>query len=215
MTAGRGDRPHTFVFADLAGYTAFTEARGDEAAARTAAEFATLSRRLAADHDAHFVKSMGDGVLLAAHVSASAICLGLHLAEELGARPGSTAIRVGMHTGSAIGQDADWYGAAVNLAARVGALAQPGQVLVTAATLDDAGPLRALRVTDLGVRRMRHVRAGVRLYAIQTNDTPAAQLVIDPVCHAIVDPATTRHVIERDGERHVLCSRACADRFGS
>ncbi|HZA90202.1 MAG TPA: hypothetical protein VE401_08200 [Solirubrobacterales bacterium] len=41
---------HTFLFADLAGFTALTEAHGDEEAAELAAEFCTRVRRLLPDH---------------------------------------------------------------------------------------------------------------------------------------------------------------------
>jgi class 3 adenylate cyclase len=49
----------TFVFADLVGYTALTEAHGDEAAARLAREFRRTISRLCREHGAWQVKSMG------------------------------------------------------------------------------------------------------------------------------------------------------------
>ena len=56
----------TFAFADLAGYTALTEAHGDEQAADTAAEFFATIRALLADHDAEEVNAVAmrtrDGV---------------------------------------------------------------------------------------------------------------------------------------------------------
>jgi class 3 adenylate cyclase len=54
----------TFVFADLAGYTALTEERGDEAAASVAREFRRTMCALSREHGAWQVKSMGDGVMI-------------------------------------------------------------------------------------------------------------------------------------------------------
>src|SRR4051812_49392231 len=54
----------TFVFADLVGYTALTEQRGDLAAARLAREFRRTMRALSREHGAWQVKSMGDGVMI-------------------------------------------------------------------------------------------------------------------------------------------------------
>lgn len=54
----------TFVFADLAGYTALTEERGDEAAAVLAREFRRTMCALSREHGAWQVKSMGDGVMI-------------------------------------------------------------------------------------------------------------------------------------------------------
>jgi class 3 adenylate cyclase len=54
----------TFVFADLAGYTALTEEHGDEAAAQVAREFRRTMCALSREHGAWQVKSMGDGVMI-------------------------------------------------------------------------------------------------------------------------------------------------------
>ena len=65
----------TFVFADLAGYTALTEERGDEAAAKLAREFRRTMCALSREHGAWQVKSMGDGVMIWAHdPSSNSIC---------------------------------------------------------------------------------------------------------------------------------------------
>ena len=55
---------HTFVFADLAGYTALTEAHGDEHAADAAAEFCGAVRVLLPEHNTEEVKAIGDARLL-------------------------------------------------------------------------------------------------------------------------------------------------------
>ncbi len=54
----------TFVFADLVGYTALTEERGDQAAAKLAREFRRTMCALSREHGATQVKSMGDGVMI-------------------------------------------------------------------------------------------------------------------------------------------------------
>ena len=46
--------------------------------------------------------------------------------------------KVGVSAGDAIFDKGDWYGAAVNLAARLCAAAEPGQILASTATLDDS-----------------------------------------------------------------------------
>lgn len=55
---------HTFVLADLAGYTALTEAHGDEHAGDVAEAFARALAELSAEHAGEEVKRLGDGVLL-------------------------------------------------------------------------------------------------------------------------------------------------------
>ena len=204
---------HTFLFADLAGYTALTEAHGDEAAADLAADFSSQARELAAAHDAHFVKSIGDAVLVAPHGASEAVCLGLHLAQEIGRRTGSAAVRVGMHTGQAVKRDGDWFGAAVNLAARVGELAEAGQVLLTSDTREAAGSLTTIQLEDLGEHTFRHVREPIRILAASRSTDSARDLAVDPECHMLVDHNDATATRLHDGRRIYFCSSTCAERF--
>ena len=55
---------HTFLFADLAGFSALTEAHGDEDAADLVADFCDCVRDLLGEYDANEIKTIGDEVLL-------------------------------------------------------------------------------------------------------------------------------------------------------
>jgi adenylate cyclase len=129
----------TFVFADLAGYTALTEERGDDAAAKLAGEFRRTMCALSRKHGARQVKSMGDGVMIWAPDAAAAVALAARTVDEVGTRPDLLPVRVGVHTGPAVMQGCDWYGSAVNLASRLAQEADPNQALVSAATQTAAG----------------------------------------------------------------------------
>jgi class 3 adenylate cyclase len=124
----------TFVFADLAGYTALTEERGDEAAARVARGFRRTMCALSREHGAWQVKSMGDGVMIWAPDAGRAVALAAHTVEQVGTRPDLLPVRVGVHTGPAVMRGCDWYGSAVNVAARLAGEAKPNEALVSAAT---------------------------------------------------------------------------------
>jgi class 3 adenylate cyclase len=145
----------TFVFADLAGYTALTEERGDEAGARVAREFRRTMCALSRAHGARQVKSMGDGVMIWAPDAARAVALAARAVEQVGARPDLLPVRVGVHTGPAVMRGCDWYGSAVNVAARLAAEAEPGQALVSAATRAAAGGSAAVRLGDRRELRLR------------------------------------------------------------
>jgi adenylate cyclase len=131
--------PHpTFVFADLVGYTEATERIGDEAAARLAREFRRTMCAISCRAGARQVKSMGDGVMIWAHDPASAIQIAERAVRE-GARADLLPVRVGVHTGAAVRDGRDWYGTAVNVAARLAAQAGPNEALVSASTRAAAG----------------------------------------------------------------------------
>jgi class 3 adenylate cyclase len=145
----------TFVFADLVGYTALTDQRGDEAAARLALEFRRTMCALSREHGASQVKSMGDGVMIWAPDAARAITLAQHTVEQIGSRDDLLPVRVGVHTGSAVMRGCDWYGSAVNVAARLATEAAPNEALVSAATRDaahDAGAQSLIGRRELTLR---------------------------------------------------------------
>ena len=158
-----GPLRHTFVFADLAGFTALTEVHGDDRAADVAVEFCRSVNRLLPP-GAEDLKMLGDACLLRVDAAADAVALGLTLTGEVAARHGVPDVRVGMNTGTVVRRGAEWFGAAINIAARVAAMPGPGEVLLTRATREAVGDPPGLRFVDRGVHELRHVTAPVQLY---------------------------------------------------
>jgi len=124
----------TFLFADLVGYTALTEARGDRAAADLAREFRRTMSVLSRDHGARQVKSMGDGVMIWTGDAGEAVALAAEAIQRGGSRSDLLPVRIGVHTGPAVRRGSDWYGSAVNVAARLADQAKPNEALVSEAT---------------------------------------------------------------------------------
>jgi adenylate cyclase len=151
----------TFLFADLVGFTALSIERGDEQAADVATRFQGEVRRLADQHDATVVKSLGDGAMVCARDAGAALRLGLELAHGLDGLP---PVRVGVNTGPAVERDGDFFGSTVNLAARLSQAARGGEVLVTEATRAAARKGRP-RFEERGPRTFRNARDPVVVYA--------------------------------------------------
>jgi adenylate cyclase len=156
----------TFLFADLAGYTALTEERGDEAAATLAREFRRSMCALSREYGATQVKSMGDGVMIWAPDPADAVALAARAVEAVGTRPDLLPVRVGVHTGPAVMRGCDWYGSAVNVAARLAAQAEPNEALVSAAIRDAAGIRLVAAIHERRDVSLRGVRATVAAWRV-------------------------------------------------
>jgi adenylate cyclase len=204
---------HTFLIADLAGFTALTEAHGDDAAADVAEGFIDGMRDLLATHEAREVKTMGDAVLVHTRDADRALCLAECAIGDLGARHGALGVRVGVHTGPAVNRRGDWFGATVNIAARVAAEAQADEALATAATLraaTDAGTRHVTR--SLGLRRLRNVSAPVELHRLEV-PSAFAGLALDPVCRMAVDPLARGPSVVHCGTTVHFCSEPCAEVF--
>ena len=208
-------RLHTFLFADLAGFTALTEAHGDEHAADLVAEFCSRVRALLPEHDAEEVKAIGDALMLRTGDATAGVQLARRLVDEVGGRHGFPGIRVGVHTGPAVERERDWFGATVNVASRVADLADADEVLVTRATLEEIGdPPSDLVLAHRGRHRLRNLREPVEVFAaVSPSVTTTAERAIDPVCRMAVDTGAS-HPSQRLG-RHTywFCSDVCAHAF--
>ena len=155
----------TFLFADIAGFTALTEAHGDEEAAALVADFcAAVNAELPAFGGTH-VKSIGDALMLRVPEPADAVRLGLHIVHDLMPGHGAPAVRVGLHHGSYVERDGDFFGAAVNLAARVSGQAVGGEVLLTGHTAALAPDIDGVLYEPRGRQPLRNVREPVELFA--------------------------------------------------
>jgi adenylate cyclase len=167
---------HTFLIVDISGYSTLTEIDGDEAAAEIAIQFADEVSRLAAEHGADVVKTLGDAAMIHCDSAASAIELGLRLHSAYGVLP---PLHAGIHTGPALERAGDWWGATVNVASRVAGAAEAGQLLVTEAAKRAAGAAsHSLR--DIGPLFLKNISAPVRVYAAEAGDAFAAAPALVP-----------------------------------
>lgn len=200
------------LFADLAGFTALTEAHGDDEAARAAIRLLELTHS-AYDGRALVVKSIGDGVMVAFDQVAPAVSAALALSHAAHAEPRFLGLRVGVHAGPAVLRGGDVFGATVNVASRVADEAVSGQVLITGEVRDRLSPRSDVGLVDLGATRLRHVRDPVELIELR-QASHAHDVSVDPVCrmHVRVDAAGA---VERavDGVVVRFCSTSCARLF--
>jgi len=204
----------TFLFADLSGFTALTEVHGDEQAADLVGEFAAAVDALLAPHGAEQIKSIGDALMIRCPDAGQAIPLGLQIVADVGGQHGFPIIRVGMHTGPATERDGDWFGATVNLAARISAQAGGDEVLLSDATRQAAAALEGIVLRERGRQILRNVSEPIVLFeAAHDGQRSQKGLPIDPVCRMAVDPDDAAGTLRHDGVAYHFCSLRCAQRF--
>jgi adenylate cyclase len=204
----------TFAFVDLAGFTAMTEAHGDIEAVTIVRRFRDRALDVLGSGD-ELVKTIGDAVMLRFPTpEAAVVALQQLLLHELVVHDAVLLPRAGAHHGRAVLVEGDYYGAAVNLAARVAGQARGGQLLVSAHVASAAQHLGAI-ITHIGSISLRNVSESVDLYDVRVSDT-AETAVTDPVCQMRV-PATGESAIVLDwsGQRFHFCGLPCLSRFAA
>lgn len=145
------------LFSDIEGSTSLNDRLGDRAWVRLLAVHDKVVRQQVDRHDGHVVKTQGDGFMVGfAGAEAAVRCaVGVQRALDRGRRAGKEriAVRVGVHYGSVVHRENDIFGRNVALAARVAALADGGQVLVSEPVADALAD-----VDDLTLGRARSVQ---------------------------------------------------------
>jgi adenylate cyclase len=159
------EHPPAICFVDLTGYTRLTEEGGDTAAAAAAVMLTPLVGRIASEHGGTPVKWLGDGVMLYFADPGGAVAAALEMADELPAA-GLPPVHAGIDAGPVIFQDGDYFGRAVNTAARIAAHAKAGEVLVSDA-VRGASMIPAVTFDPLGPTGLRGVLRPVLLHRAQ------------------------------------------------
>jgi len=165
---GRPGRLPAMCFLDLVGYTRLTEDRGDAAAAALAETLAVLVSRSAREHGGVPVKWLGDGVMVHFREPAGAVLSALELVERL-PPAGLPPARVGVAAGPVVVQGGDYFGRTVNLAARIAAHADAGQVLVSDRVAGSSSP-QGVSFTEVGEFRLKGIARAVPLLEARRTD---------------------------------------------
>lgn len=202
----------TFAFVDLAGFTAATEAHGDMTAVELASRLVEVTQT-SLGPTVQLVKSIGDAVMLVSADPLDAVKAVGAICTALDQEPAFPVLRAGIHTGPALEREGDWFGGAVNLAARVAARAAGDQVLATTFVAEVASSA-GFETRSLGVERLRNVREPVALFEVVACPRPPDR-VIDPVCHMAVDRRSAPGRLRHDDHEHLFCSLECAGAFAS
>ena len=176
-TTGLPDGTVTFLFTDLEGSTRLWEEQPEAMRPAMAAHDAILRLAVLA-HGGRVVKSTGDGLHAAFARAADAVAAALEtqralVAEDWGTL-GAQRVRVGVHAGVAELRDGDYYGAAVNRAARVMSAAHGGQVLLSqsAASLIGDDLPDGISLRDLGPHRLRDLQRPESLFQLLHGELP-------------------------------------------
>ena len=184
-------RAVTFLLTDIEGSTAAWEADAD-AMAIALARHDEIVEQVVTSRGGRLIKTRGEGdatfsVFERPSASASAA---LELQDAIGHEPWALGepmrIRIALHTGEVELRDGDYFGRAVNRAARLRSLADGGQILCSGATaelvIDSLSDDVVL--TDLGMRQLKNLARAEHVFELRLEteeNGPAPQTNAEPM----------------------------------
>ena len=200
--------PTTVLFTDTEGSTEFSSARGDEMAVALVRAHEEIVRVSAAHESGRVVKSTGDGFMLVFSSCTKGVAASLDIRERLtefnSSHPDTPLrVRMGLNVGPVIEEGDDYYGLAVNAAARIAGKARSDQVLVSEGVRSQAASYSDCTFVDRGLFWLKGLREQWRLYEATTGELaepPSGLEGQTPFVDRDDERAALRHCVDRANE---------------
>jgi len=165
---GRLQARRTFVFTDIVDSTRLLETLGDDKWKRLLARHDELLRERITEHGGEVVKKTGDGFFASFETPKAAIDAAVAIQRALADEIVAPDVRIGAHTGEAFrtGADgSDYGGQDVHIAARIGAVAGPAEIVVSSETLDGVGTV--FRLSEPRGEQLKGIAEPVEVVSIE------------------------------------------------
>ena len=160
-----------FLFADLRNWSAWVEAHGDHAAAELLHGYRELVREAVTESDGAEIRTEGDSFYVAFGAPSAAVACGLRileLARESTAAAGKPiAVGIGIHAGETVDTEDGYIGSAVNVAARICAQAEAGELLVSDAVRSLTKGYLDLAFVPRGRRALKGIGEEIALFRVE------------------------------------------------
>jgi adenylate cyclase len=163
------------MFADVSGSTSLYEKLGDQRALAAIEAVLSELRKSTALQDGRVVKTIGDEVMAVFPSVDAAMQAACDMQSRVAAIPqgdnARLAIRVGFHFGPAIEEGGDFFGDAVNTAARMAGLAKSGQIITSGQTVDSLSELLKASTREIDAMQVKGKQDEIRIFEVIWHDS--------------------------------------------
>jgi class 3 adenylate cyclase len=161
----------TILFTDVEGSTALTERLGDAKAREVLRNHERIVREALRAHGGAEVKAMGDGFMASFSSATRALECAIAMQRAFAAHDDEhpetpIRVRIGLNAGEPIAEEADLFGTAVIMAARIAAQAAGGEILA-ANVVKELAAGKGFLFADRGEVALRGFEGPVRLYEVR------------------------------------------------
>lgn len=160
---------HAILFADVAGSTRLYEKIGDRAAREAIGQLLARMTGVAERYSGILVKTIGDEILCRFPTAERAVSAAIAMQEEITADNSSAVklqMRMGLQWGPVILENGDVFGDAVNVAARMSAIARAGQIITTRDTVSSLPEAMAAKTRLFDTTQVKGKQDSMVIYEI-------------------------------------------------
>ena len=173
------DRPHlkrrltAVMIADVVGYSRLMSVDEESTHLRLSDSIKNSIEPKISEHGGRLIRSAGDGLLVEFDSAVDAVYCALEIQHELAEHDAGIAVdrrlrlRIGINAGDVIADNQDIYGNSVNIAARLEAVAGPGEIYVSVSVRDQLQGHPDLVFEDRGQRKVKSLSQPIRIYRVR------------------------------------------------
>ncbi len=170
------------LFADVSDSTRLYENMGDTAAFSQVRECLQILNEAAQHFNGRVVKTIGDGAMCVFSNADDTAYAAIEMQYRIDLRPPSPGrskltIRIGFHFGTVLREGDDVFGDTVNVASRMADLAVPGQILMTASTVEMLSAELRQKTRRLDALAVKGKAQAIDIQELQWQDSDSATLV--------------------------------------
>lgn len=148
----------TILFADVSGSTKLFELRGNVVARDIIAAVLDALTEVAHRHGGKLIKTIGDEIMCTFPSAVQGLLASTDMQRRMKSDMAfvhdNIGIRIGLHHGEALVEENDVFGDAVNVAARMAAIAKRDQIVATSSTALNITNAAGIRVRSIGTARV-------------------------------------------------------------
>ena len=162
------------MFTDIAGFTALS-AKDEKKAFELIEKQRELLKPLVEVHKGHWLKELGDGLLLSFPSSNDAVNCAIEL-QQVVKKIENLNLRIGIHQGDIIEKDGDVFGDDVNIASRIEPFAAVGGIAISDKVDRDISGNPQFTTKYIGEPKLKGVKQEVKVYCITSHGLPETKL---------------------------------------
>ena len=159
------------MFTDIVGYSALMS-KDEKKAMNVLEKNREIHKYAIKQFNGEFIKEIGDGTLSIFQSSFDAVSCAIEI-QKACCKESALTIRIGIHIGDIIVKDNDVFGDGVNIASRIEAAGEPGEIYISERVYEDIKNKTDIRAKFIGEKTLKNIKFPVKVYSIFTGKKEA------------------------------------------
>jgi len=193
------------LLADLSGYTALTEAHGAVSAADLVDKFVRIAGSCL-QGNSRLQERNGDEIMIVADSPDHLLETAIQIMQRAAAEEHFLQVHGGLHIGNVLQRHSSYFGAAINLTARIASKAAPGTFWCSGDFMKQLSGNAACSFLPMGEHHFKNVQQATTVAAVQLNGP--ARVLVDPVCRMRILDISRALAHATDPDLY-FCSEGC------